>query len=103
LPDYVVEEQLVKVSPANLNVTYSNFNLMVKYQNIGKVSRDSVRVKVVRQKADGTETVLYDQSRPAVNHSDSISLTVAIDPLKDRGQNKIIVTLDPEFKLNEIT
>ena len=103
LPDYVVEESLVKVSPANLNVTFSNFNLMVKYQNIGKVSRDSVWVKVIRQKADGNETILYDQSRPAVNHSDSIALSVAIDPLKDRGQNKIIVTLDPDFKLNEIT
>ena len=103
LPDYVVEEPLVRVSPTNLNVTFSNFNLMVKYQNIGKVSRDSVRVKVVRQKADGAETILYNQSRPAVNHSDSIALSVAIDPLKDRGQNKIIVTLDPDFKLNEIT
>ena len=103
LPDYVVEESLVKVSPANLNVTFSNFNLMVKYQNIGKVSRDSVWVKVIRQKADGNETILYDQSRPAVNHSDSIALSVAIDPLKDRGQNKIIVTLDPDFRLNEIT
>ena len=103
LPDYVVEESLVKVSPTNLNVTFSNFNLMVKYQNIGKVSRDSVRVKVIRQKADGNETILYEQSRPAVNHSDSIALSVTIDPLKDRGQNKIIVTLDPDFRLNEIT
>jgi hypothetical protein len=103
LPDYVVEESLVKVSPTNLNVTFSNFNLMVKYQNIGKVSRDSIRIKVLRQKTDGTENILYDQSRPAVNHSDSIVLSVVIDPLKDRGQNKIFVTLDPDFKLNEIT
>ncbi len=103
LPDYVVEEPLIKVNPTNLNVTYSSFNLDVKFQNIGKVSRDSVRVKIVRQKADGVEDVLFDEMRKAVNHSDSIQLSVAIDPLKDRGQNKIIVTLDPVFAVAEIS
>jgi hypothetical protein len=58
---------------------------------------------VVRQKADGTETIVYDEMKKAVNHSDSIQLTLPIDPLKDRGQNKIIVTLDPELKLEEIS
>jgi hypothetical protein len=103
LPDYVIEEALVKVNPVNLNVTYSSFTVDVKYQNIGKVSRDSLRVKVVRQKADGTEVTVFDELRKAVNHSDSVRLTLAIDPLKDRGQNKIIVTLDPELKLDEIS
>jgi hypothetical protein len=103
LPDYVVEEPLIKVNPTNLNVTYSSFNLDVKFQNIGKVSKDSVRVKIVRQKADGVEDVLFDEMRKAVNHSDSIQLSVAIDPLKDRGQNKIIVTLDPAFAVAEIS
>ena len=72
VPDYVVEESLVKVSPVNLNVTYSSFNLDVKYQNIGKVSRDSLRVKVVRQKADGSENIVFNEMRKAVNHSDSV-------------------------------
>lgn len=103
LPDYVVEESLVKVSPVNLNVTFSSFNLDIKYQNIGKVSRDSLHVKVVRQKADGSETVVYNEMRKAVNHSDSIQLTLPIDPLKDRGQNKIIVTLDPDLRLQEMS
>jgi flagellar hook assembly protein FlgD len=103
VPDYVVEDPLVRVSPINLNVTYSNFNLDIKYQNIGRVSRDSLRVKVIRQKADGSETIVYNEMRKAVNHSDSVQLTLPIDPLKDRGQNKIIVTLDPELKLEEIS
>jgi hypothetical protein len=103
LPDYVVEEPLIKVNPTNLNVTYSSFNLDVKFQNIGKVSKDSIRVKIVRQKADGVEDILFDELRKAVNHSDSIQLSVAIDPLKDRGQNKIIVTLDPGFAVAEIS
>ena len=103
LPDYVIEESLIKVSPTNLNVTYSSFNLDVKFQNIGKATGDSLRVKVVRQKADGTENVLYDQMRRAVNYADSLQLTVAIDPLKDRGQNKIVVTLDPLFTVSEIS
>lgn len=103
VPDYVIEEPLVKVSPVNLNVTYSSFNLDVKYQNIGKVSRDSLRVKVVRQKADGSETIVFNEMRKAVNHSDSLQLTLPIDPLKDRGQNKIIVSLDPDLRLEEIS
>jgi hypothetical protein len=103
LPDYVVEEPLIKVNPANLNVTNSSFNLDVKFQNIGKASKDSVRIKIVRQKADGVEDFLVNEVRKAVNHSDSIQLSVAIDPLKDRGQNKIIVTLDPTFAVPEIS
>ena len=103
LPDYVVEEPLIKVNPTNLNVTYSSFNLDVKFQNIGKATGDSIRVKIVRQKADGVEDQLYDEMRKAVNHSDSIQLSVAIDPLKDRGQNKIIVTLDPSSAVSEIS
>ncbi len=103
LPDYVVEDPLVKISPTSLSVSNANFDLKVKFQNIGKATQDSVLVHVKRELPDGTMVDLYKQKRTAVYFADSILISVPINPYKDRGQNKIHVTIDPDDKINEIT
>jgi hypothetical protein len=103
LPDYVVEDPLVKISPTSLSVSNANFDLKVKFQNIGKATQDSVLVHVKRELPDGTMVDLYKQKRTAVYFADSILISVPINPYKDRGQNKIHVTIDSDDKINEIT
>ncbi|MCE2849238.1 MAG: C25 family cysteine peptidase [Chitinophagaceae bacterium] len=103
LPDYVVEDPLVKISPTSLSVSNANFDLKVKFQNIGKATQDSVLVHVKRELPDGTMVDLYKQKRTAVYFADSILISVPINPYKDRGQNKIHVTIDPDDKINEIS
>lgn len=103
LQDYAVEDPLIKIIPSPLSVSNSNFDLKVKYYNLGKAEKDSVRVEVKRELPDGSIVVLYYQNRAAVRNSDSLSISVPINPYTDRGQNKVIVTLDPENLLNEIT
>jgi len=103
LPDYVVEDPLVKISPTSLSVSNANFDLKVKFQNIGKATQDSVLVHVKRELPDGSMVDLYKQKRTAVYFADSISISVPINPYKDRGQNKVHVTIDPDDKINEIT
>ena len=103
LPDYVVEDPLVKISPTSLSVSNANFDLKVKFQNIGKATQDSVLVHVKRELPDGTMVDLYKQKRGGVYFADSISISVPINPYTDKGQNKIHVVLDPDDKVNEIT
>ena len=103
LPDYVVEDPLIKISPSTLSVTNANFDLKVKFQNIGKATSDSVLVHIKRELPDGTMVDLYKQRRTAVYFADSISISVPINPYSDKGQNKIHVALDPDDTINEIT
>ena len=103
LPDYVVEDPLIKISPTPLSVTNSSFDLRVKFYNIGKAISDSVLVQVKHELPDGSLVDLYKKKRAAVYFADSISIAVPINPFTDRGQNKIHVALDPDDKINEIT
>ncbi len=103
LPDYVVEDPLIKISPTPLSVSNANFDLKVKFQNIGRATADSVLVHIKRELPDGTMVDLYKQKRTAVYFADSISISVPINPYTDKGQNKIHVALDPDDKINEIT
>ena len=102
LPDYVVEDPLVKVSPTPLSVSNANFDLKIRFQNIGRATNDSVLVHVKRELPDGTMVDLYKQKRSAVYFADSISISVPINPYTHKGQNKIHVTLDPDDRINEI-
>ena len=103
LPDYVIEDPLIKISPTPLSVSNANFDLKVKFRNIGRATKDSVMVHIKRELADGTMVDLYKQKRGGVYFADSISISVPINPYTDKGQNKIHVVLDPDDKVNEIT
>lgn len=102
-PDYAVEDPLVRISPSPLSVSNSYFEVKIKYHNLGKAATDSIRVLVKHELPDGSVEVLLDQRRLAAKHSDSLSVSVSIDPSRFKGQNKLIVSLDPDDLLSEIT
>jgi len=103
LPDYAIEDQFVKISPTPLTITNTKFDLKVKVYNLGKAIEDSVRVVVKRELPDGSIIVLYDKFHQNLYYADSIDLSVPINPTKERGENKIIVTIDPDELVQEIT
>jgi hypothetical protein len=94
LPDYVIEDPLLKISPTPVSVADAAFTVDVKFMNIGKAVGDSVDVLIQRQSPSGVVTDLYRGKRKAVNFVDSIQLSIPINPLTDKGDNKIIVTID---------
>ncbi len=101
--DYAIEDPYIKISPTPLSVTNANFDLKVKYFNLGKAVNDSVHVRIKRELPDGSLITLFDQNRAPVHYADSINLSVPINPYTDKGQNKIIVSLDPDDVNQEIT
>jgi len=101
-PDYVIEEQLVKISPAIVSVADNNFNLTVKMQNIGKATNDSIWVSIKRKLPNDTIRTLYNAYIKGIRYEDSVNLVVPINPTTDKGLNQIIVSLDYTNKVNEL-
>ncbi|HRI25304.1 MAG TPA: C25 family cysteine peptidase, partial [Ferruginibacter sp.] len=102
-PDYVIEDQLVKFTPNIITVGDLNFKLDVKHMNIGRGVRDSMRVTIKQKLPNDTIRVLYDKLIPATMYMDSVSLTVPINPITDKGLNKLIVTLDVDGRIDELS
>lgn len=102
-PDFVIEDQLLKISPSIISVADVNFSLKVQMVNIGKVVKDSIRVTVIRKLPNDSSVILFNQLVPAIKNTDSLSFSVPIRPATEKGLNKIIVTLDADNKVNELS
>lgn len=101
-PDYVVEEQLVKLSPNIISVADETFNLKVNMQNIGKSTGDSIWVSVKRKLPNDSVKVLFDQKIAGIKYADSLRFDVQINPITDKGLNQIIVDLDYNNQVDEL-
>jgi hypothetical protein len=100
-PDYVIEDQLVKISPNIISVADVNFNVKIKMMNIGKAIGDSMWISVKRKLPNDSIRVLYNQLVPSIRNIDSLDLTVPIIPTTDKGLNQIIVSLDHTNRIDE--
>ncbi|MEI2748270.1 MAG: C25 family cysteine peptidase [Ferruginibacter sp.] len=100
-PDYVIEDQLVKISPNIISVADVNFNVKIKMMNIGKAIGDSMWISVKRKLPNDSIRVLYNQLVPSIRNIDSLDLTVPIIPTTDKGLNQIIISLDHTNRIDE--
>ena len=103
LPDYAVEDQLVKISPSIISVADNSFTVFVKMVNLGKATNDSIRVTIKRKMPNDSLVVLFDRKIKGVYNADSVSLTIPINRITDKGLNKLIVTLDADNAVTELS
>lgn len=101
-PDYVVEDQLVKLSPSIVSIADLFFKVDAKFINIGKAINKKIVVEVKRQYPDATIAVIFRDTIPGIRYIDSLSYTIPINPLRDKGLNKIIITVDADNAVDEI-
>lgn len=102
-PDYVISDAQVVVSPGIVSVADERFKVKVKAMNLGKAINQKVVVETKRELPDGTVKVLRRDTIRGIRYIDStIVLDVSIDPITDKGTNKIIVTIDPENQVDEL-
>ncbi len=102
-PDYVIEEQLIKVDPAFISVAEDSFYLKIKVVNLGKAIGDSVRLEIKRRYPDGSTLPIYSTKLRGINFSDSITLRVDIINTRDKGANQIIATIDSDMMIDEMS
>jgi Peptidase family C25 len=103
LPDYDIEPQMVKISPAFISVSNNTFIVNANFENLGKAVSDSITILVTRKYPDGSSTTLMQKKIPGVYYTDSIQLLVPIIPTRDKGQNYITVTINAGDVVPEIT
>lgn len=101
--DYVIEPSLIKISPLFISLAEKSFKLKIKTMNLGKAVGDSVTLEIKQQYPNGTTGVVYRQKIPKLRYADSIELEVPIIATRDKGQNRIIATIDADNVVSEIT
>ncbi|HEY5370347.1 MAG TPA: C25 family cysteine peptidase [Hanamia sp.] len=102
-PDYVMEDQNVLVSPQYISVSANNFSLKAITYNIGRAINDSITFEVKRTYPNGSTAILLRKRIKAPYYSDSITLNVPIISTRDKGLNKITVTIDADNEVNEMS
>jgi hypothetical protein len=100
--DYVIEDPMVKISPTVISVAETQFHMKASYMNIGMAPADSIVVEVKRTYPSGTSEVIYRNKIRGIRYIDSLNLNIPIDPNRDKGLNKITITLDADNAVDEL-
>ena len=101
-PDYVIEQPLVKASPSFITVAETSFTLDAKFLNIGSAITDSIFVEVKRTYPDLSTQVISRTKIPGIRYIDSLLLNIPIIPTRDKGLNKITITIDADNNTDEL-
>jgi len=101
--DYDIEASQVLINPTFISVANSNFEVKARFYNLGKAVSDSVVVTVTRTYPNGTTTTLLNKKIRGIRYADSIDLFVPIVGTRDKGDNKITVSINPGQVVPEVT
>ncbi len=101
--DYVIEDQMVKISPAFISVAENNFTVNISMYNIGKATNDSIVVEVKQVYPSAGSQIIYRKKIKAFYYADSIALTIPIIATRDKGLNKLVITIDADNNVDEVS
>jgi hypothetical protein len=101
-PDYAIEDQLVRVSPGFVSVADNSFHLTAQMINLGRAIGRNIVVEVKRQYPAGNTEIVRRDTIPGIRYIDSIGIDIPIIPARDKGLNKITVTVDADNVTDEI-
>lgn len=100
-PDYVIETPQILISPAFISIAETSFQVKAKLTNIGRAVGDSITVEVKRQYPDGSTETILRQRMVGIKYADSINIEVPIIATRDKGANRITVTIDADNEVAE--
>ncbi|HEY4109428.1 C25 family cysteine peptidase [Puia sp.] len=101
--DYDVESSQVTINPTLVSVSNTVFTYNARIYNLGKAVSDSVQVTVTRTYPNGTSTVLLSKKLRGIRYVDSVQLAVPVVGSRDKGDNKITITVNPGNVIPEVT
>jgi len=103
-PDYVIEQPLVKISPSFITVADTGFRVDASILNMGKAVDSNIVIEIKRTYPNNPNVpqVIKRDTIPGIRYIDSISINVPIIPNRDKGLNKITITVDPDNAIDEM-
>ncbi|OSZ77328.1 hypothetical protein CAP36_13050 [Chitinophagaceae bacterium IBVUCB2] len=101
-PDYAIEDPLVKVTPSFISVAESFFKLDAKFLNLGRATNKEIVIEIKRTYPDLTTEVIHRETIPGIRFADSLTYNIPIVATRDKGLNKITVTVDADNSVDEL-
>lgn len=101
-PDYVIDEALVKTAPDFVSIAEPFVKVTAKVINIGRAVNNDIVLEVKRQYPGGATEVVRRDTLTGVHYADSVTFTLPIDAMRDKGTSKITVTIDADNAVDEL-
>lgn len=101
-PDYVIEEQLIKVNPSFISVAETHFKVDAKFMNMGKAVNKNIVVEVKRTYPNLTTEVIRRDTIPGIRYIDSLAYSIDIVATRDKGLNRISICVDADNTVDEL-
>lgn len=101
-PDYAIEDPMVKIAPNFISVAETEFTVDARLYNIGKAINKKLVIELKRAYPDLSTEVIRRDTIAATRYTDSLRYSVPINPTKDKGMNKITITIDPDNLIDEL-
>lgn len=101
-PDYVIEDPMVKASPPYISVAERNFKVDAKFANIGRATNQPIVVELKRTYPNLVTEVIRRDTLPSLIYMDSLSYVLPVDAIRDKGLNKLTITVDAANSVDEL-
>lgn len=101
-PDYAIVDTMVKVTPNFISVADRAFKVDISVMNLGKAIDRPTVIETKRQFPDGSVSVVRRDTLTGIRYRDTLAFNLAIDPTKDKGANRIFITVDPDNSVDEL-
>lgn len=102
-PDYLIQDSLLTINPSVVSVADNKIVVTARIINIGLARNDSLKVRIQHKRPDNSLTTIYSSKIKAVIYEDSVMVNLPLNPLVDKGHNQIIVTIDPDNSIDELS
>lgn len=102
LPDYAVDASQIEI-PSLISATDNSFKVKVNIFNLGKSVSDSVVIVIKQVLPNGEIITRISKKVPGIRYKDNIEFTVPINPGLEKGENRLMVYIDPDNLIPEIS
>jgi hypothetical protein len=100
-PDYVIEDQMLKISPGFISILESEFRVDARAMNIGRAPDKPIVVQLSRTYPNGTTVIVKRDTIPGIRYERNFVYRVPIDDTRDKGLNRITLTIDADNDADE--
>ncbi|HYC40876.1 MAG TPA: C25 family cysteine peptidase [Chitinophagaceae bacterium] len=100
-PDYAIEDQLVRVAPPFISVAETQFRVDAKFMNLGRAVNRTMVVELRRTYPNLTTEVVRRDTVRSTRAIDSITYSIPIVATRDKGLNRITITVDADNQIDE--
>lgn len=102
-PDFDIKNTNLFAGINNQNASMPTVLLKLKIQNLGMATADSVEIKITRLLADNSNIIIPKFKIKPIFNTDTIQISLSNVGINAAGNNKFILQVDPDNKIQELS